>query len=615
MAFALGATLAGMGVAVCTGAPADAIAVAPISLSVASLSTPSTSPVALSTPAIGVSVPGVGVSTPGVGVSVGGAEVSVGEATVSVPGASVTTPKVGVSVSTAPEASAPVPPTTSPPTPTTGAPSPTPGATPSSTATGSGGSVTVSQRHPTAASSPAAGATQQPSLAGAAAHPSTMSKRSASAVAPQRRGKGSLVGPTVTGKVTLTAVQSRSTLPAGPSRPHARADRHAAGNPLDAIGRHIPLPLPVPDWSKPIILALLLLAISLGIRSRLTTLRARRLEGQRTTLLRDLGATQAALVPDVPAHIGGLAVSVAYRPADGPAAGGDFYDVFVPEPGKVAIILGDVAGHGHQALAQAALTRYTLRAYVQAGLEPRAALALTGRVLADPTLEHFATVAVAVYHTQDRTLTYATAGHPHPILCGFPEHRRLEVCASPPIGWTVPTGRCQTTRSLPPGAVVCFFSDGLTEARRDDELLGCERLSEIVAALGAQPAAAELLQQVTAAATATPDDMAACILMLDAETDVAAVHIEEVEADGRALGRHEIPRFLQSCGVPAPAIARAMSLAGDIAARSGTAVLRVELSTTPATVTVLRSDRTRPTIYRRPPRLSGQRGPRATLTT
>jgi DNA-binding response OmpR family regulator len=122
-----------------------------------------------------------------------------------------------------------------------------------------------------------------------------------------------------------------------------------------------------------------------------------RLVNQRTGLLRDLQAMQEALVPDISARLEGLAVSVAYKPAEGPAAGGDFYDVFAPEPGKVAIMLGDVAGHGRDAITHAALTRYTLRAYLQEGVEPRAALATAGRVLVDRTGERHATVAAGVY--------------------------------------------------------------------------------------------------------------------------------------------------------------------------------------------------------------------------
>jgi hypothetical protein len=369
----------------------------------------------------------------------------------------------------------------------------------------------------------------------------------------------------------------------------ARASQPASrqpGNLLGVIGGHIPLPLPVPDWSKPIILVLLLLAIGFGVRARAAVRRARRLEAQRATLLRDVGAMQAALVPALPARVGGLAVSVAYQPADGPAAGGDFYDVFVPERGKVAIILGDVAGHGHQALAQAALTRYTLRAYMQAGLEPRAALALTGRVLAAPTLEHFATVAIGVYHAREGRLVYASAGHPPPILHGLQTREPLTMCASPPVGWAVPTGRRQTTVSLPPGAVACFFSDGLIEARCEADLLGRERVSEILGALGPRPDASKLLARVRAAALSTPDDMAACIVVPQMTVIPARVHIEELEADTQTLGSGQVGRFLETCLVPAPDIELTVRHANDIAAVFGTALVRVALEPTTAAATV-----------------------------
>ncbi|HTC73357.1 MAG TPA: PP2C family protein-serine/threonine phosphatase, partial [Solirubrobacteraceae bacterium] len=322
------------------------------------------------------------------------------------------------------------------------------------------------------------------------------------------------------------------------------------------------------------------------VRSRVAARRARRLEGQRTTLLHDVDVMQAALVPQVPARVGGAGVSVAYRPADGPAAGGDFNDVFVPAPGRVALILGDVAGHGHEALTQAALMRYTLRAYLQAGLEPRAALALAGRVLADRTMEHFATVVVGVYNTGEGRLTYASAGHPPPILLGVQTREPLAICASPPIGWTVPTGRRQTTVSLPRGAVACFFTDGLIEARCGDELLGQERLTEIVAGLGSRPDASKLLARVRAAALATPDDMAACILVPQMAGVAPRMHVEELEADAQVLERGQLRRFLETCLLPAAAVEQAVDEACAIAAVSGTALARVELAPTTATVTV-----------------------------
>ena len=303
---------------------------------------------------------------------------------------------------------------------------------------------------------------------------------------------------------------------------------------------------------------------------------------------------QAALVPEVPAKLGGLAVSVAYRPAEGPAAGGDFYDLFVPTQGRVAVILGDVAGHGHGALTQAALTRYTLRAYIQAGLEPRAALALAGQALADGSGEHFATVAVGVYDTRHATLTYALAGHPPPILRGCPTLAPIAICSSPPLGCGFPTGRCQSTISLPEGATACFFSDGLIEARSPEPqqafgLLGRERLSEILASLGSQPVAVDLLAAVQAAARDTPDDMAACLLSPQAPANdasvhpedriqVANVHIEELEADARALASGGVERFLQTCRLPVPEVARIIELAAATLAARNTALLRIERS-------------------------------------
>jgi len=579
-----------------------------------SASSPGASLVGLSLPTVGVSLPGVGVSLPSVGVSLPSVGASLPGISVSTPEVKVTTPEVSVSTPSAPGTGSTETPASgsSPTSPTGGGGASGGGGTggasggvggPAEERSGGGDGSSGGARSPStvgggSGESASAAAVSDPASAqtdSAAFLPAVLGEKSGSGQSPtgaqrskstrahsHHQGGAAPAGGAGAREVVAGSVRAREVRAPGTLRPPGK---HTS-NPLDTIGGHIPLPLPVPDWSKPIILVLVLLAIWFGVRSRAAARRAKGLEGQRAALLRDVGAMQAALVPVVPARVGGLAVSVAYRPADGPAAGGDFYDVFVPERGKIAIVLGDVAGHGHRALTHAALTRYTLRAYLQAGLEPRAALALTGRVLGDRTLENFATVAVGIYHAREGRLVYASAGHPSPIVHGLQTREPLTICASPPIGWTVPTGRRQTTVSLPPGAVACFFSDGLLEARCEDDLLGRERLSEILAGLGRRPDAAKLLKRVRAAAVSTPDDMVACIVVPEMTVIPTRTHIEELEADARDLARDDVRRFLETCQVLNPDIERAIERVGGIAAACGTALLRVELGPSTATVSV-----------------------------
>ena len=91
----------------------------------------------------------------------------------------------------------------------------------------------------------------------------------------------------------------------------------------------------VPDELKAALAALAALSVMLGIGYLLAALRARRLARQRRELLQEVGLLQTALLPPVPDKVGALLTSVAYRPADGPGAGGDFYDV-LPLTGPAA---------------------------------------------------------------------------------------------------------------------------------------------------------------------------------------------------------------------------------------------------------------------------------------
>jgi hypothetical protein len=318
--------------------------------------------------------------------------------------------------------------------------------------------------------------------------------------------------------------------------------------------------------------------VLLGSGYFLMGLRARRLGRQRSELLQEVGLLQGALLPEVPASVGSLRTSVAYRPAEGHAAGGDFYDVLPLSAGRVGFILGDVSGHGREALQRTAFMRYTLRAYLEAGLEPRVALQVAGRVIDDNLGGDFATVLLAVHDPKSGTLTYASAGHPGPIVVGNGrEHEPVTAASSPPIGIGVRTGLRQTTVPLTHGTIACLFTDGLTEARTEDGILGRWRLQKLLKELGPDADAEQLLEKVASEARVTSDDMATCLIAPSAGATAGAFHTEQLELSSRELDSPLAQSFLSACAVPDAEASRALHEAKSVAGQFGGVVLHVVL--------------------------------------
>jgi hypothetical protein len=337
----------------------------------------------------------------------------------------------------------------------------------------------------------------------------------------------------------------------------------------------------VPDALKYALAALGALSVMLGIGYLLATMRARSLARQRRELLQEVGLLQSALLPPVPEKLGSLRTSVAYRPADGPGAGGDFYDVLPLVGGSVGFILGDVSGHGRGALARTAFMRYTLRAYLEAGLEPRAALQVAGRVIDENLGGDFATVLLAVHDPETGSLTYATAGHPAPIVVGPETHHPVTAGSSPPIGVGVPTGLRQTTVPLVPGAVACLFTDGLMDARVAGGVLGRGRLEELLGELGDDATARELIERVSEESRVLSDDIAAVVV---SPTNVVApvqLRTEQLELSSRELDGPIAHRFLESCGVSGAEADAAVEKARALAVTSGAVVLDVVFADSP----------------------------------
>jgi hypothetical protein len=399
---------------------------------------------------------------------------------------------------------------------------------------------------------------------------------------PASRGAARLVAagiPVAPARATTQTGHARSATHHGSPAPSRRT------SPIVTTITRIVGVVPTLVWG--LIGALFSVALALGARSRLAVLRARGLERQRGELLEDVGLLQAALLPEPPARLGSVGTSAAYRPADGPGAGGDFYDLFALEHGRLGVIVGDVSGHGRQALPHTALVRFTLRAYLEAGLSPRAAVQTAGDVLERQLGESFATVVAATYQPRDRILTYACAGHPPPVVLGSRGPiAPVTACSSPPIGAGMRTGTRQTMVSLPGRSQVCFYTDGVTEARIGTGLFGAERLARTLGELGPRASASVLLDQVATETDARPDDMAACLLEIEGGVAAPTILVEELELDHDEATSDRTEHFLCACRVERREIAELMRSAAFAAEKAGSVLLELRLLDGPTEVTL-----------------------------
>jgi hypothetical protein len=295
----------------------------------------------------------------------------------------------------------------------------------------------------------------------------------------------------------------------GTTQPGGRASRTPPRATKSATATSGPIGRLVKALPTAVLVALLafgVIAAAMALNAYLQSRRARSLAGQREALLSDVGVLQAALLPSVPGSLGELDVSVAYRPAQGLAAGGDFFDVFSVAPERTGIIIGDVSGHGRESLIHAALVRYTLRALMGEGHPLPEVLARADRYLRGELGDGFATVIICCYDHTTAELTWAKAGHEPPIIAGQPERDEK---AATPLGLGLGDTWPQFSRSLAPGERVCLFTDGLTEARRQGGYLGRAHLKSLVEqGLSAQA----LVERIQTDADDCSDDLAAVVL-------------------------------------------------------------------------------------------------------
>jgi Stage II sporulation protein E (SpoIIE) len=126
-------------------------------------------------------------------------------------------------------------------------------------------------------------------------------------------------------------------------------------------------------------------------------------------------------------------------------------------------------------------------------------------------------------------------------------------------------------------SLVCFFTDGLLEARAGEEMIGRARLTEMVGSLGPDDQAEAVLARVVAAADEASDDMAVCLVRPLTSAGVGTPRTEVLELGQDDLETDLAERFLEACGLSDGAVAAASDRARGTVRASGGALIEVTI--------------------------------------
>ncbi|MER6811942.1 GAF domain-containing SpoIIE family protein phosphatase [Spirillospora sp. NPDC000708] len=190
---------------------------------------------------------------------------------------------------------------------------------------------------------------------------------------------------------------------------------------------------------------------------------------------------QRSLLPSGLPEFPGIEMATRYRPGK-ESVGGDWYDVFELPSGEIGIVMGDVAGHGLPSAVVMGRMRSALRSYALESTDPAEVLGKLNRKMMHFEPDATATVLYAVCEPSLERVRVSSAGHPPPVLAlpGRPAEA-VDMKFDLLIGLG-DTPRTTKVVELPPGALMCFYTDGLVERRDDSVDNGVARLCRAVQA-------------------------------------------------------------------------------------------------------------------------------------
>jgi serine phosphatase RsbU (regulator of sigma subunit)/anti-sigma regulatory factor (Ser/Thr protein kinase) len=177
---------------------------------------------------------------------------------------------------------------------------------------------------------------------------------------------------------------------------------------------------------------------------------------------------QQAALPRLLPRVPGLTFGAFYGPGmDEAQVGGDWYDALQLADGRVVFSIGDVCGSGLDAAIAMSTVRNTFRGAAQINPDPAVMLDAAHRTLLAEAQESIVTAFVGVFDPITSLITYASAGHPHPLLRVADGSITELASTGAPLGLPFDIERTVNLVSLPLGSLLVLFTDGLTEATRD----------------------------------------------------------------------------------------------------------------------------------------------------
>ncbi len=192
----------------------------------------------------------------------------------------------------------------------------------------------------------------------------------------------------------------------------------------------------------------------------------------------------------MPEHIEGIEYGYLYRSgAEAAKVGGDFYDVFELEHGRVGVVIGDVSGKGLEAATLTSLVKNTIKAYAFEIDSPAAIMARTNDAVKKAASSIvFITVFFGILDITAGHFTYCSAGHPPVILKRATSEIQLLATSSPVIGAFLNLTYIDEHVTLDKGDILVLYTDGVIEARCHGEFYSEQRLVNLVSALKHVPA-------------------------------------------------------------------------------------------------------------------------------